>query len=91
MNKGVRKILSSILIIFFIFSVTPQITNAATRKIVLDRVAPTAPRYLKSQGVTETAMTLSWQASKDAVGVKTSGGLSSQTILNITHTGERIY
>jgi hypothetical protein len=94
MNKGILKILSSILIISFIFSVTPQITNAATRKPVLDRVAPTVPRYLKNQGATDTAITLSWQASKDAVGVKAyeiyRNGIRIATTPAISYTNTRL-
>ncbi len=35
-----------------------------------DKIAPTAPGNLKASGVTDTSVTLSWEASADNVGVK---------------------
>lgn len=70
MKNQLLKLLTSLLIISFVFSAMPQTTSAAVRKTVRDRVAPTAPRSVKSLAVTDTTITISWLASRDAVGVK---------------------
>lgn len=70
MKNRLLKLLTSLLILSFVFSAIPQTTHAAVRKTVRDRVAPTAPRIVKSLSVTDTTITISWLASRDAVGVK---------------------
>jgi len=70
MKNQLIKLLTSLLIISFLFSAIPQTANAAVRKTVRDRVAPTAPRSVRSLAVTDTTIKISWLASKDAVGVK---------------------
>ncbi len=68
MNKQITRLFSFVLALVLVLALLPQPASAAARSS-RDRVAPTAPGSLRATAVSNTSVTLAWQAASDRVGV----------------------